>query len=244
MKGYKAFDADFKCRGKQYEPGKNYEEDSAEMCKSGMHFCEQPLAVLSYYPAIDKNGKPTRFAKVEAEDAQADADNQKFVTKKLKIGAEIKLGALIDAQVQFVREKAEEEKTAASGDNGSAVASGDNCSAAASGNFGSAAASGNYGSAAASGDNGSAAASGNYGSAAVTGIKSSAIASGKQCIAVAWGIGSKAKGSVGSWLVLSEHDSEGNITNGKLVLVDGDAVKDDTFYILENGEIKEWREGT
>ena len=114
MKGYKAFDADFKCRGKQYEPGKNYEEDSAEMCKSGMHFCEQPLAVLSYYPAIDKNGNPTRFAKVEAEDAQADADNQKFVTKKLKIGAEIKLGALIDAQVQFVREKAEKEKTAAS----------------------------------------------------------------------------------------------------------------------------------
>ena len=38
MIGYKGFDKDMKCRGFQYEVGKEYKEDKAEICESGFHF--------------------------------------------------------------------------------------------------------------------------------------------------------------------------------------------------------------
>ena len=131
---------------------------------------------------------------------------------------------------------------AASGPRGNAAASGYGGNAAASGDGGNAAASGDWGNAAASGPSGNAAASGDWGAAVVTGMYGSADASGKQCIAVAWGRYSKARGALGCWLVLSEHDVEENRIKGAvLVQVDGEAIKPDTWYTLENGEIVEAR---
>ena len=131
---------------------------------------------------------------------------------------------------------------AASGDSGNAAASGWRGNAAASGNLGNAAASGNLGNAAASGVRGNAAASGESGTAAVTGLDGKASAIGKQCIAVAWGQDSLARGSVGNWLVVSERDDDGNIIDAKIVRVDGEAVKENTWYTLQNGEISEVEE--
>lgn len=37
MKAYKGFDKDLKCRGFQYEIGKEYEEKEAEACEKGFH---------------------------------------------------------------------------------------------------------------------------------------------------------------------------------------------------------------
>ena len=46
MKGYKGFDKNLKCRGFQYEIGKEFEEDvKPECCERGFHFCEYPLDV-------------------------------------------------------------------------------------------------------------------------------------------------------------------------------------------------------
>ena len=111
--------------------------------------------------------------------------------------------------------------------------------AAASGESGNAAASGVMGNAAASGESGNAAASGESGTAAVTGRYGKASAIGKQCVAVAWGQDSLARGSVGNWLVVSERDDDGNIIDAKIVRVDGEAVKENTWYKLQNGEIVE-----
>ena len=50
IKSYKGFNTDMTCRGKQYEEGEQYEEQSAEACEYGMHACEYPLDCFAYYP--------------------------------------------------------------------------------------------------------------------------------------------------------------------------------------------------
>ncbi len=66
-------------------------------------------------------------------------------------------------------------------------------------------------------------------------------AAGKQCIAVGWGRKSKAKGSVGSYIVLTEWGSD-EIINAKMAMIDGEAIKADTWYMLKNGEFVECQE--
>ena len=275
MKAYKGFDKDLKCRGFQYEVGKEYEEGSAELCKKGFHACENPLDTFHYYGPTD-----SRYCEVDVDDnGEHNGDDSKVCGKHIKIGAEIGLKGIINAGVRFVFDKCESAtegnasgvsgnaaasgdggnaaasglrgnaaasglrgNAAASGLRGNAAASGWSGNAAASGDGGNAAASGDGGNAAASGLRGNAAASGESGTAAVTGRHGKASAIGKQCVAVAWGQYSLARGSVGNWLVVSERDDDGNIIDAKIVRVDGEAVKENTWYTLQNGEISEVEE--
>ena len=105
MKGFKGFNPDFTCRGKQYEENKIFEEEAAEICESGMHFCENPFNVLEYYDLVNKNGKINEFAEVEALDEALTNDNKKYCTKKLKIGAKLGLKGFVKACVDFTIEK-------------------------------------------------------------------------------------------------------------------------------------------
>ena len=50
---------------------------------------------------------------------------------------------------------------------------------------------------------------------------------------------SKAKGGIGSLIVMVERNNEGEIVNYKAIQIDGDTYKEDTWYQLEDGEIKE-----
>lgn len=52
MKGYKGFEKNWKCRDMQYEVGKTYEEAEARLCNKGLHFCENPFDVFSYYSPL------------------------------------------------------------------------------------------------------------------------------------------------------------------------------------------------
>ena len=239
MKAYKGFDKDLKCRGFQYEVGKEYEEANASLCKKGFHACENPLDTFRYYGPTD-----SRYCEVDVDDnGERNSGDSKVCGKHIKIGAEIGLKGVINAGVRFVFDKCESatEKNA-SGESGNAAASGVSGNAAASGWRGNAAASGESGNAAASGWSGNAAASGERGTAAVTGCHGKASAIGKQCVAVAWGQDSLARGSLGNWLVVSERDDDGNIIDAKIVRVDGEAVKENTWYTLQNGEILEVEE--
>lgn len=152
MKGYKAFDKGLVCRGKQYAENTVFEEDKAVICQKGMHFCAEPMDVLSYYPP------ESEFAEVEAPDEAVTDDNRKYVTKKLKVGSKMSLKELISAQIKIDLEKAKEEG------NGSY----------AQGNWGHAAAQGYYGHAAAQGDYGHAAVGGKDAIAAAFGIEGKA----------------------------------------------------------------------
>ncbi len=99
MKGYKGFGKDLKCRGFQYEVGKDYEEKDAVCCKKGFHFCENPLDVFGYYPPAD-----SRYCEVEG-DGKLDGDyrDTKVAASKIKIKAEIGIPGLIAAGVEYIK---------------------------------------------------------------------------------------------------------------------------------------------
>ena len=245
MKAYKGFDKDLKCRGFQYEVGKEYEEENASLCKKGFHACENPLDTFQYYAPTD-----SRYCEVDVDDnGERNSYDSKVCGKHIRIGAEIGLKGVINAFVRFVLDKCEsatEENAsgwsgnaAASGERGNAAESGERGNAAASGWSGNAAASGWSGNAAASGERGNAAASGVRGTASVTGPYGKASALGEQCLAVAWGQDSLARGAVGNWIVVSERDDDGNIIDAKIAKVDGDTIKADMWYKLANGAIVE-----
>ena len=90
-----------------------------------------------------------------------------------------------------------------------------------------------------------------YGASSATGYKGASSAEHKDAVAVAWGYRGRAKGVLGSHLVLA--DWEGNdsrywqpeyweLKGAKMVQVDGKDIKPDTWYTMENGEIMEWDE--
>ena len=108
MKGYKGFDSELKCRDFQYEVGKTYETDKADLCESGFHFCEAPLDVFTYYPPAG-NGKMSRYCEVEADDvSNQKSDDSKRVSKKLTVGAEIGIPGLVKAHIEYVKENVKE----------------------------------------------------------------------------------------------------------------------------------------
>ena len=86
MKGYKGFNKGLICRGKKFEENTVFEESNAEICRSGMHFCENPFDVLTYYPFVSDNAELNEFAEAESLAESDTDDGKKFCTKKLKVG--------------------------------------------------------------------------------------------------------------------------------------------------------------
>ena len=150
--------------------------------------------------------------------------------------------------------------SSATGDYGASSATGNKGASSATGNYGASSATGNYGASSATGykgassatgDYGASSATGNCGASSATGYKGSAIAGDPESIAVAWGYKGKAKGVIGSYLVLADWEGnekkfwtqeEWSLKGAKMVRVDGEKIKADTWYTMENGEIVEVEE--
>ena len=126
IKAYKGFDKDLKCRGFQYEIGKEFEEPQARLCNKGFHACLHPLDVLGYYPPIENN----RYCVVEIDDnAERQTHDTKICGTKIKVGAEIGIKGLISATFEYVKERCTTDKqgadnTALTGGNSSALTGG------------------------------------------------------------------------------------------------------------------------
>ena len=126
MKGYKAFEKGMICRGKQYTENTVFEEDVAEICKRGMHFCKFPLDVLEYYPLVDEKGNISVFAEVEALGKAKTDDEKKYCTERLKIGNEITFAELVQASIdEGNMEKGDWAQIGSSGDSARIGSSGD-----------------------------------------------------------------------------------------------------------------------
>ncbi len=221
MKGFKGFNPDFTCKGKQYSENTVFEEEKAEICNSGMHFCEYPLDVFKFYPPVNDNCELNEFAEVEALDGAKTKDDIKFCTKKLKVGTKIGIPGLIQAGVDYIVEKAEKENT---GDRSASTNTGDRS---ASTNTGDCSASTN---------------TGNRSASTNTGNRSASIVEGKDSVAIAFGVDSKAKGALGCYIALAEwkHTNNGFVLKDfQSVKVDDVKIKADTFYKLQNGEFVE-----
>ena len=239
MKAYKGFNKDMTCRGFQYEEGKSYETDEAKLCKSGFHACLMPLDCFYYYSLNN-----SVFHEVELDDISDERGyDTKVCGKKIKIGARLSIAGMVNAQADSVFEKsnrADDGSSVVTSDYlSSAATSGDGSSAATSGVRSSAATSGYGSSASTSGVWSFAVTSGDRSSATTSGNCSSAATFGKASIAVANGVDARGMGAVGSYIVLTEYDDCGNMT-AKMERVDGERIKADTWYILKNGEFKEW----
>nr|DAH21329.1 MAG TPA: hypothetical protein [Bacteriophage sp.] len=307
IKGYKGFDKDMTCRGFQYEEGKEYETDEAEVCEKGFHACEYPLDCFSYYRPAE-----SVYHEVEqsGEISKREDEDTKLASTKIKIGAKLSIAGIVQAAIEYTSSRAKKESdsdsrkgaSSATGDYGASSATGYYGASSATGYKGASSATGDYGASSATGDYGASSATGYKGASSATGYKGASSATGyygassatgyygassatdykgassatgdygassatgncgassatgyygassaedKDSIAVAWGYHGKAKGVLGSYLVLA--DWEGDESNywtqelwslkgAKMVRVDGKNIKENTFYTMVNGEIVE-----
>ena len=85
VKGYKVFNPDWTCKGKQYSCPGTFEEDvNPSVCNVGMHFCKNAADCFRYY-SFDPNN---HVAEVIAYGTVAE-DEDKCATDKLEIVREI-----------------------------------------------------------------------------------------------------------------------------------------------------------
>ena len=249
MKGYKAFEKGLVCRGKQYAENTVFEEDTAKICASGMHFCKNPLDVLDYYPLIDSNGNMSEFAEVEALDDVLTDDNKKFCTKKLKIGAKINFPALVQAYVNFEYESMVENANAENNNSRNAQigSSGYSAKIGSSGYFAQIGSSGYFAQIGSSGDYAKIGSSGYFAQIGSSGDSAQITSTGLDSVICCAGHNSKVKAKIGSWITLAEwkYSKEKSRYVPKCVkteYVDGEKIKADTFYKLVDGEFVESEE--
>lgn len=100
IKSYKAFDENLRCRGFQYEVGKEYDMNGdIKCCKRGFHACESPIEVWDYYDMLT-----SRFAEVEQSGKiSTEADSTKICSSHIKIKAELKLADIINIGVEWLK---------------------------------------------------------------------------------------------------------------------------------------------
>ena len=98
---YKAFDKNMKCRGFQYEVGKEYEMDGeAKCCNQGFHACKFPMEVWDYYDML-----VSRYAEVEQSGKiDAEENSTKVCSSRIKIKAELKLADIINIGVEWLKD--------------------------------------------------------------------------------------------------------------------------------------------
>ena len=215
MRAFKGFNKDLTCRGYQYEEGKEFHTERAECCDTGFHACEYPLDCFGYYDPAH-----SVFHEVELSgEMDKSNDNTKVCATDIKIGARLSIAGLVKMAIDFTMSKVNKE---AGSDERHGFAS----------------------------------ATGDYGASSATGYKGASSVSDPTGVAVAWGHEARAKGCKGAHLILSDwkyvgarysdgdymdpYDKESwELTGAKMVVVDGDKIKEDTYYRCIEGEIVE-----
>lgn len=215
MKAFKGFNKDLTCRGFQYEEGKEFHTEKADCCNEGFHACEYPLDCFGYY-----NPAESVFHEVELSgDMDRENSDTKVCATDIKIGARISIAGLVKAAIDFTMSRVNKEAKSYE-------------------------------------EHGASSATGNCGASSATGYRGASSVSDPTGVAVAWGHEAKAKGCLGAHLILSdwryigEKWSDGDyktpydvesweLAGAKMVQVDGEKIKADTYYRCVDGEVVE-----
>ena len=248
VKAYKGFDSELKCRDFQYEVGKEYEMDGEiDCCSRGFHACESPLEVLGYY-FLDKDAGFCRFCEVEQSGKmnKDDDGSTKIASSKIKIKAELKFADLIKLGIEWIQKKTRNSKD--KNDNGGHYAkigsSGDYAQIGSSGYYAQIGSSGNSATIGSSGYSAKIGSSGHSAKIGSSGDSAQINATGEGSVICCAGIDARARAKKGSWITLSEWRY--NKEKGRNVpvcvkteQVDGERIKEDTWYQLKDGEFVE-----
>ena len=227
IRGFKAFDKGLVCRDFQYKENEAYVHNGeVQACKNGFHFCENPFNVFNFYRHSE-----SEFAEVEGWGDIDNSEEDKVAVSHLKVKNKISLQSFIKIGIKFTHKKVQFFRDRASvfikentnnnpvniGGYNSINSGGDN-----SVNSG--------------GDN-----SVNSGgkNSICTGKHNSIVnLNGSNSFGIA-GDGSKIKGKKGCAICLVAHDENYQIIGVKSAIIDGEILKEDTYYKLENGEFVE-----
>ena len=268
MAYYKAFKKGMICNGKQYAENTDFEEQGAESCcQAGvMHFCENPMDVLNYYPLVDENGDFSEFATVEPLDKVIKKED-KCASKKIHVGAKLGFKGFIEAAVNVLIEKTKPDNIkddARIGSSGDAAqigssgkyarigssgydarigSSGDAAQIGSSGDAAQIGSSGKYARIGSSGDAAQIGSSGKYARIGSSGDDARIKCEADHAVVVCAGKRAKIKAHKGTWITLAEYgefDGEGYpCICVKSAQIDGETLKADTWYTLKNGEFVE-----
>ena len=215
---YKGFDKNMKCRGFQYEVGKEYEMDGEiKCCKQGFHACKSPMEVWDYYDMLS-----SRYAEVEQSGKIDKEENStKVCSSRIKIKAELKLADIINIGVEWLKDITSPSKVKTDGelnDNGDRRKQ-----------IGS------------SGDSAKIGSSGYSAKIGSSGDSAKIDSTGEDSVIMCAGNSSIAKAKVGSWITLAEWKWSDEKKRDvpvcvKTEYVDGENIKADTWYQLKNGK--------
>ena len=240
--------------------------------KGVMHFCEDPFDVLRAYPLVNSDGEITEFAEVEAVGDVRNYEMQSITNKlhigaKLNLKGFVK--ACVDFTIEKTKFEIDKDgdsdissgyyaKIGSSGDSAKIGSSGYLAKIGSSGDYAKIGSSGDSAKIGSSGDSAKIGSSGDYAKIGSSGYyaqigssgDSAQITSeGKNSVVMAAGFDSMAKAKIGSWITLAEwvrvNDDDKTIWKPKCVkteYVDGEKIKEDTFYKLIDGEFKEVKE--
>jgi hypothetical protein len=201
------------CRGFQYEEGKEYHEERALCCDTGFHACEYPLDCFKYYEPAD-----SVYHEVEQTgDIDKSEGDSKVASTEIKIGAKIGIPGLVQAAIEYTSKRCEKKaENHNTGDRGASSNTGD-CGASSN--------------------------TGNCGASFSTGEESTSYAGCVNSVAAALGLNAKAKGVKGAYIICAEFetDNDGNymIKGIQLHQVDGEKIKEETYYQLIDGVMTE-----
>ena len=227
---YKAFDKNMQCRGFQYEVGKEYEMDGeVKCCNRGFHACKSPMEVWDYYDMLN-----SRYAEVEQSGKiEKEENSTKVCSSRIKIKAELKLADIINIGVEWLKDITSPSKVKADGvlnDNGNRRKQ-----------IGSSGDSAQIGS---SGDSAQIGSSGDSAKIGSSGYSAKIDSTGEDSVIMCAGNSSIAKAKVGSWITLAEWKWSDEKKRDvpvcvKTEYVDGENIKDDTWYQLKNRKFVE-----
>lgn len=215
IKGFKGFNKDFKCRGFQFEVGKEYHHDGkVNPCESGWHSCESPVDVWKYYGPAE-----SRYAVVEQFGVTVKhKEDSKVASSDIRIVKEISAKEFLDLVIARIMEAIDPSKIKTDESSAQIGINWYDAQIGSSGDYAKIGSSGNFAKIGSSGYNAQIEASGNSGVIACAGVRNTV------------------KASIGTWISVAEF-VDGKCVGFATGCIGQDGLLPDVWYKASGGKL-------